>query len=326
MALLRPLLKKPGLDVEDMNSFRPVSNLSFLSKIVERAMLDQLLPFLEENKIIPQNQSAYRQFHSTETALCKIHNDLVTNSCSGKASLLVLLDLSAAFDTVDHDVLLADLFSWGIREDAHSLLKSYLTNRFQLTSVGALLSEPVHLQFGVPQGSVLGPILFTLYTSSLATLLEAHNVAYHFYADDTQIYIRIDSIEDVKVKLSSLINNIKIWMNGRKLKLNDGKTEIIIVKGNLRSKVVEKFGDLELPCAHLCPSVSARNLGIIFDSMLNFKNHINSVVKTCNYHIRNCIVLGNSWIKIVLLHLYTLLLFLELIIAILFIWDSLIIY
>ena len=134
VALLWPLLKKPGLDVEDMNSFRPVSNLSFLSKIVERSMLDQLLPFLEENKII---QSAYRQFHSTETALCKIHNDLVTNACSGKASLLVLLDLSLAFDTVDHDVLLADLFSCGIREDAHSLLKSYLTNCFQHTSVGA---------------------------------------------------------------------------------------------------------------------------------------------------------------------------------------------
>ena len=167
MALLRPLLKKPGLDVEDMNSFRPVSNLSFLSKIVERAMLDQLLPFLEENRIIPKNQSAYRQFHSTETALCKIHNDLVTNACSGKVSLLVLLDLSAAFDTVDHDVLLADLFSCSIREDAHSLLKSYLTNRFQHTSVGASLSEPVHLQFGIPQGFVLGPILFTLLSSPI---------------------------------------------------------------------------------------------------------------------------------------------------------------
>ena len=144
----------------------------------------------------------------------------------------------------------------------------------------------MHLQFAVPQGSVLGTILFTLYTCSLVTLFEAHNVAYHFYADDTQIYIQIDSIENVKEKLSSLINDIKIWMNGRKLNLNDGKTDIIIVKWNLRSNVVEEFGDLELPCSHLCP-VSARNLGIIFDSMLNFKNHINSVVKTCNYHIQN---------------------------------------
>ena len=114
-------------------------------------------------------------------------------------------------------------------------------------------------------------------------------------------------------------------MNGRKLKLNDGKTDII-VKGNLRSNVVEEFGDLELPCTHLCPSVSARNLGIIFDSMLNFKNHIDSVVKTLSTIFGICIVLGNSSIKIVLLHLYTILLFLELIIAILFIWDSLIIY
>ena len=164
--------------------------------------------------------------------------------------------------------------------------------------------------------AVLGPFLFTLYTSSLATLLEAHNVAYHFYADNTQIYIRIDSIEDVKEKLSSLIYGIKIWMNGRKLKLNDGKTDIIIVKGNLRSNVVEEFGDLELPCAHFCPSVSARNLGIIFDSSLNFKNHINSVVKTCNYHIWNLYGIKKFLDQDCL----------ELIIAILFIWDFLIIY
>ena len=91
-----------------------------------------------------------------------------------------------------------------------------------------------------PSGSFKADRLY-LYTSSLATLLGAHNVAYHFYADDTQIYIRIDSIEDVKEKLSSLINNIKIWMNGRKLKLNGGKTDIIIVKGNLRSNVVEEL-------------------------------------------------------------------------------------
>lgn len=287
LALLRPLLKKIGLDVEDMSNYRPVSNLSFLSKLVERAILDQLLPFLEQNGIVPQYQSAYRKFHSTETALCKILNDLVTNTCSGKASLLVLLDLSAAFDTVDHDVLLSDLFSFGIRGNAYLLLQSYLTNRFQRVVVGESFSEPTPLQFGVPQGSVLGPILFILYSSGLANLLEAHGVDYHFYADDTQIYIQINNVMDIKDKISSLLHDIKIWMTRRKLKLNDGKTEIIIVKGNLRSNVAAEFGTFELAGAHLHPAVSVRNLGVMFDSSLNFKDHINSLVKSCNYHIRN---------------------------------------
>ena len=104
-------------------------------------------------------------------------------------------------------MLLDDLYSYGIRGDAYLLLKSYLTNRFQRASVGSSLSEPVHLNFGVPQGSVLGPILFTLYTSSLATLLEAHGVGYHFYADDTQLYIRIDGVEDTKDKMSIVLRD-----------------------------------------------------------------------------------------------------------------------
>ena len=101
-SLIHPSLKKPGLDCENMANYRPVSNLTFLSKIIERAMLDQLNPLFVQNGVIPVVQSAYREFHSTETALCKIHNDLVTNTCSRKTSLLLLLDLSAAFDTVDH--------------------------------------------------------------------------------------------------------------------------------------------------------------------------------------------------------------------------------
>ena len=112
VALLQPLLKESGIDVEDMNSFRPVSNLSFLSKIVERAMLDQLLPFLHENRIIPQNQSAYHQFHSTETALCKIHNDLVMHAL--ERLLFWFCWICQLHLTLDHDVLLADLFSCGI--------------------------------------------------------------------------------------------------------------------------------------------------------------------------------------------------------------------
>ena len=132
-------------------------------------MLDQLVPF-----------SAYRKLHSAETALCKIHDDLVSSTCHGKASLLVLLDLSAAFDTVDHQLLLTDFSDFGVEGTALSLLESYLENREYCVAIGESRSEPTTLQYGAPQGSILGPVLFTVYTGTLAFLLEAHGVSYHF--------------------------------------------------------------------------------------------------------------------------------------------------
>ena len=110
--LIQPYLKKIGLDVNDLSNYHPVTNLTHLSKIIERAMLDQLVPFLEEVGVVPRYQSAYRKLHSTETALCKIHDDLVSNTCQAKAFLLVLLNLSTAFDTVDHQLLLSDFSDW----------------------------------------------------------------------------------------------------------------------------------------------------------------------------------------------------------------------
>ena len=287
LALLRPLLKKTGLNVEEKNNYRPISNLTFLSKIIERAILDQLLPYLEQNERLAKYQSAYRELHSTETALCRIHNDLVANVCSGKASLLLLLDLSAAFDTIDHGLLLDDLFSFGVRGDALLLLRSYLQDRFQQVAVGQVLSEPKPLQFGVPQGSVLGPVLFILYTRSLADLLEVHGVCYHFYADDTQIYIEINNLTDAKDKILNLMHDIRVWMSRRKLKLNEGKTDILLIRGSLRSDLETEFGALDLGGFGLYPGTSAKNLGVVFDPRLNFTYHINSLVKNCNYHIRN---------------------------------------
>ena len=133
--LIQPYLKKMGLDMNDLSNYRPVTNLTHLSKIIERAMLDQLVPFLEEVCVVPRYQSAYRKLHSTEIALCKIHDDLVSNPCHGKASILVL-DLSAAFDTVDHQLLPSDFSDCGVKGTAFSLLASYLDNREQCLVIG----------------------------------------------------------------------------------------------------------------------------------------------------------------------------------------------
>ena len=293
LALLRSQLKRAGLDNEDKKNYRPISNLTFLSKIVERIIFDQLYTFMEQAGILTKYQSAYRELHSTETALCKIYNDLVTATCSGKTSLLVLLDLSAAFDTIDHDLLMCDLHSFGIRGEAYLLMQSYLAGRFQRVVIGQSLSEPKSLQFGVPQGSILGPLLFILYTTSLADLLDAHGVQYHFYADDTQIYIEISDVADIKEKVAILLHDIKVWMLMRKLKLNESKTDILLVKGGLRVDIETEFGTLELGDLQLHPNPSVKNLGVTFDSRLDFKHHINSIVKTCNYHIRNLYAVRN---------------------------------
>ena len=284
---MRPYLKGKCLDTQDMNNYRPVSNLPLLSKIKERAILDQLLPILEANQVIPSLQSAYRQFHSTETALCRIYNDLVLNTCDGKASVLVMLDLSAAFDTVDHQLLMSDMEEVGVRDSALTYMKSYLYGRVQRVVVGEATSDPIPLVCGVPQGSVLGPILFSIYISSLMSVLQAHDVAYHFYADDTQFYIKVENVAAAKEKVSMVIADIKKWMFGRKLKLNEGKTEIIIVKGNSRHMNAEQFGNFQVGSAPLEPVNVVRDLGFRFDSSLDFRSQINQVVKVCHYHIRN---------------------------------------
>ena len=285
-ALIRPLLKKPGLDAENKSNYRPISNLSFLSKLLERAMLDQLLPFLKLNDTIPSIQSAYRQYHSTETALTRIHNDLVENTCEGMSSLLVLLDLSAAFDTVDHELLLQDLYNSGIHNTALALFRSYLSHRTQSVVINQSTSHSVPLLFGVPQGSVLGPVLFTIYTSSLSSLLVAHGVRHHFYADDTQIYVKIENITDTKARIESLMSDIKIWMITRKLKLNDDKTDIIIIRGSRRTSD-EALLSLNIGNSQLQPLSTVRNLGVLFNSTLDYKDHINYIVKCCQLHIRN---------------------------------------
>ena len=156
-ALVKPLLKNPSLDPNDLKNYRLVSNLPFLSKITERIVLSQLNDHLISNKLFSPLQSAYKPHHSTGTALLKIVNDLLTALDNGKSCFLTLLDLSAAFDTIDHNILLHRLeHTFGISDSALSLFRSYLSDRTQIVTVNGLRSDETLLSLGVPQGSVLG--------------------------------------------------------------------------------------------------------------------------------------------------------------------------
>ena len=172
------------------NNLRPVSNLSFASKLTERAVFNQTHDHLTAYKLYPKAQSAYRQFHSTETSLLRVKNDILMNMNKQHVTLLVLLDLRAAFDTVDHTILLKCLQSdFGISGQVFTWFKSYLDNRSQHISINGGESRPFKMKYGVPQGSCLGPLLFVIYTSKLFTILKTHLPDVHAYADDTQLYI-----------------------------------------------------------------------------------------------------------------------------------------
>jgi hypothetical protein len=165
---LAPVLKKISMDPEDMSSFRPISNFQFISKTIERVASPQLIDYLMENKIYPNLQSAFRKGYSTETALLRVQNNLLEALDSGHQALLVMLDFSAAFDTIDHQILLGRLKSrFGICGAALSWFRSYLTSRTQYVKVNGKTSASTPLLQGVPQGSVLGPLLFSLYVSPL---------------------------------------------------------------------------------------------------------------------------------------------------------------
>ena len=188
-AVVKPLIKKPNLDPEVLGNYRPVSNLPYLSKILERAVVDQLQAHLDTNGLHVKFQSAYRRGHSTETALLRILNDLLVMIGGGNKAILVLLDLSAAFDTLDHTLLLQRLHA-EISLDGSALdwFSSYLSCRSQQVLVGHSLSAETPLLCGVPQGSVLSPLLFSLYTRQLADLIDKFCIDYHFFADDSELY------------------------------------------------------------------------------------------------------------------------------------------
>ena len=289
IAIVKPLLKKTTLDQNELKNYRPVSNLPFWSKILEKVVLHQLNEHLEANNLMNKHQSAYRSNHSTETALLRIVNDLLLSLDENNISALLLCDLSSAFDTIDHHLLLSCLEnSFGVTNSALSWFHSYLSDRSQFISVQSLHSRATQLEFGVPQGSVLGPALFVLYTTQLSTIISHHSVSHEMFADDTQLH-NSSSPENVQYLITSLqdcFSDVRDWMLEHKLKLNEEKTEAVLFasassssRHNLPSSI--QLGSASIPFSH-----TVRDLGFYLDADLSMKQHIKKTCQTAYFEIR----------------------------------------
>ena len=186
--------------------------MSFISKIIEKAIATQIHSHLINNDIVDNFQSAYKTGHSCETALLRVYNDIVTTIGRGNGAMLVLLDLSAAFDTIDHDNLFCILEKYvGICGNALKLIKSYFSNRTQRVQIDNVLSDFANIICGVHQGSVLGPLNFFWYLLPLSAILRYHNIGYHVYADDTKLYVSFKGKQPLEAisKLNSCLADIR---------------------------------------------------------------------------------------------------------------------
>ena len=289
-AIVRPLLKKPTLDQSSLSSYRPISNLSFVSKFLERLVDRQLGDHFDAHELLPITQSAYRAKHSTETALVKVHSNIVNAIDQGHVVALVMLDLTAAFDTVDHGILSTVLHDrFGIDGDALSWFINYLSDRSQQVCVGSSLSTPCDLPCGVPQGSVLGPRQFLVYSEDIVDIFHRRNVSHHGYADDNQGYADSDPAHahSIVAKLQMTVGDVGHWCSSRRLQLNPKKTEIIWfgTSANL-AKIKPDDMQLHLDTDIIEPATLIRDLGMYLDNELSMRQHIARVTRSCFYQLR----------------------------------------
>lgn len=290
-AVILPLIKALGslVDKDNFKNYRPVSNLLFLSKLIERVVDRRLENHMTLNNLHSSHQFGYKKYHSTETLLLKIVNNLLLSCDDNMPSVVLLLDLSAAFDTVDHEKLLEIMYNEiGIRGKAYDWCKSFLINRTFKVKIGESYSDVEMLLFGVAQGSVLGPRFFNIYTRPLYKYMEPTKFDIDGFADDNQLLKRFLPVSQGYALADSIqycLSCIFKWMNEYFLRLNQDKTKILVIAPPSVRKEI-RIGGMFLNDTCIRFVESAKNLGVILDTELSFESQVNKVVKSCFMTIR----------------------------------------
>ena len=278
LALIKPLPKVNHPIIH--SDFRPISLLPAFSKILEKVLAKQMQNYFNKNKLLNKFQSAYTKNCSCTTVLLDITDFTFEAFDNGEIVILVLLDYSKAFDCANHDIILAKAQSLGFQDSALSLLSSYLSDRKQKIKLDGNESEWCTLLNGVPQGSILGPLLFTILLTDIDSVI--NNSKHHCYADDTQVFAKckVDNVENCINEINQDLKNIAEFSEKNCLDLNAGKSKYIILGTDcnlkkLKSKIIPPLVINNRPIDR---EVSVKNLGIIFNENMSFSNHVNKMI------------------------------------------------
>uniref|UniRef100_A0A8D2Q9P6 Reverse transcriptase domain-containing protein n=1 Tax=Varanus komodoensis TaxID=61221 RepID=A0A8D2Q9P6_VARKO len=265
-------------------NYRPVANIPFLGKVLERVVAGQLQALLDETDYLDPFQSGFRPGYGTESALVALYDDLCREKDRGSASLLILLDLSAAFDTIDHGILLDRLAGLGVRGTALQWFRSYLNDRFQKVVLGDYGSVPWQLCHGVPQGSILSPLLFNIYMKPLGEVIRRCGLRNHQYTDDTQLCLSFSTNPGEAVAvLNQCLAEVMEWMRANKLKLNPDKMEVLLIG---RSRFGEGELHLVLNGVALPLRDKVRSLGVLLDPELSLEAQVTAVARSAFLQLR----------------------------------------
>ena len=272
-----PIFKEKGSDLSPEN-YRPISLLSNINKIFEKIMHKRVYEFMEEHNLIYPHQFGFRLFHSTVHALTDMTESIRGSIDKNKFVAGIFIDLQKAFDTVDHSILLSKLDHYGIRGVANNWFRSYLSNRKQFVSINDEKSDMAPMNYGVPQGSVLGPLLFLIYINDLHNAI-IYSKTCHF-ADDTAILYANHSLKQLQKHVNIDLKHLCHWLKANKISLNAGKTELMIFRNT--HKLIDYDLKIKINGKIIIPSSKIKYLGVILDPHLNGSAHVNYIAPKLN--------------------------------------------
>ena len=287
-ARVTPIFKGgDGASVDNPSDYRPISICCHIGKLLEKLVKLQLMPYLLKHNFISPDQSAYLEHHSTTTCLHRIVDSFLENINDGDITGICMVDITKCFDSINHELLLDKLKCYGFSNIVHSWFKSYLSDRKQAVFCNGKLSDFLHINFGVPQGSVLGPILFLLFVNDVVNTPLTRDSLINLFADDLIVCASGKTYQEVKLKIERNVQALSVWYYDNRLKIHPKKTKFMIIGSKEQTKFIQRCNTFKPFIVHgdnvVYECENAKYLGVELDSNLSWSYHVRALSRKLNF-------------------------------------------